>query len=73
MPLVRRNRAPIAAVLGVLLLLYLFLRSGGKPGDKIPSGTPPVVIVTVFEPERNNEMTERIKTNRRQYAEVRGA
>ena len=52
----------------------LFITSrifGGS--DRIPSGTPPVVIVTVVDPEKfSNEYIQEIKDNRVAYAKRNG-
>lgn len=42
-------------------------------GDGIPSGSPPVVIVTVLDPVRfNKEYIDGIKDNRIEYAKKHG-
>lgn len=64
-----------AIVLGVCALsAVIFIISrifGGSEG--IPSGTPPVVIVTVLDPDNyNKEYLQNIKENRIEYARKHG-
>ncbi|KAF2100102.1 glycosyltransferase family 34 protein [Rhizodiscina lignyota] len=73
-PFLRRNRLQTIALcaVGGFLLFFLVSKLFGSSPESIPSGTPPVVLVTVIEPERSHELSDKIKENRRQYAELHG-
>lgn len=62
--------------LGFLFLLYVLLgRSDSTPVSKakhVPSGSPPVVMVTVFNSEHGLEYKNTIKENRNSYAQLHG-
>lgn len=54
-------------------LLFHYVRFSDISADQIPSGTPPVVIVTVFDEQRmSEEYIQRIKANREDYAARHG-
>lgn len=55
----------IAALFFIVSALW-----GGK--GSIPSGTPPVVIVTVLDPSYNKEYIKNIQENRIEYAKKHG-
>lgn len=68
---------PLAILaLGILALLFLLSKvfggGGGHTKESIPAGTAPAVIVTVFDMDRNQELRDKIKTNREQYAKRHG-
>lgn len=62
--------------LGFLFLLYILLgRSESTPTSKakhVPSGSPPVVMVTVFNSEHGLDYKNTIKDNRNNYAQLHG-
>ncbi|KAH7319656.1 glycosyltransferase family 34 protein [Stachybotrys elegans] len=76
-PLLRRNRLKtiVGVLAGFVVLLYLLTRSG-KPApyqEYVPSGNPPVVIVTVVDSTKfNNVYLGTIKQNRELYAARHG-
>ena len=52
----------------IFLLSHIF---GGS--DRIPSGTPPVVVVTVLDPDNySKEYIDNVKENRIEYARKHG-
>jgi mannan polymerase II complex MNN11 subunit len=59
-----------------LLTLYLFFHyapSSGALVESVPPGTPPVVIVTVFDEQHmSKEYVQKIKANREDYATRQG-
>ena len=56
--------------MGAIIFIISQLFGGG---DGIPSGSPPVVIVTVLDPENyNKEYINNIKDNRLEYARKHG-
>ncbi len=72
--MLRRSRVQAVVVcacaVGVLIFLLHQLFGGG---DRIPSGTPPVVIVTVVDPDNySKEYINNIKDNRIEYARKHG-
>lgn len=72
--MLRRSRAKTIVLctcaLGVLLFLLSSILGGG---DGIPSGTPPVVIVTVLDTVGySKEYQDNVKENRIQYARKHG-
>lgn len=67
----RRVQNIALAVVGGIFFLFILSKLLGS-GQAIPSGTPPVVLVTTVEPERSQELSNKIKENRRQYAELHG-
>ena len=72
-PTVRRSRvqALVLSICGFGVLLFLLSRLFG--GDGIPSGTPPVVIITVLDPSHySKDYIENIKDNRIEYANKHG-
>jgi mannan polymerase II complex MNN11 subunit len=74
-PLLRgiRLRTVFLIGLGIVLVLVLLSRSGIKDGgERIPSGKPPVVIVTVIDQTYDTTYIERVKENREQYAALYG-
>ncbi|KAH8687860.1 galactosyl transferase GMA12/MNN10 family-domain-containing protein [Tricladium varicosporioides] len=73
-PLLRRSRVQaiiiFACAVGVILFFVSSLFGGS---ERIPSGTPPVVIVTVVDEDNyNKEYIENIKENRIEYAKKHG-
>lgn len=74
----RRGRMRTLALvcLGFLFLVYVFSgRSRSTPTAKakhVPSGSPPVVLVTVFNSEHGLEYKNTIKENRINYANLHG-
>lgn len=62
--------------LGFLFLVYVFSgRSRSTPTAKakhVPSGSPPVVVVTVFNSEHGLDYKNTIKENRINYAKLHG-
>lgn len=74
----RRNRlrTVVLALLGLAGLVYLFggfTRKADPYHEHVPSGTPPVVIVTVVDPmQYSNAYLETVEQNRRLYAERHG-
>ena len=62
--------------LGFLFFIYLLLgRSETTPTSKakhVPSGSPPVVMVTIFNSEHGLEYKNTIKENRLNYAQLHG-
>jgi mannan polymerase II complex MNN11 subunit len=78
--ILRRDRLRIVAggILAILGLLWVFgliggggSRSGSAAAALIGTG-PPVVIVTVFDPQAELGWVEKIKKNRDQYAKKHG-
>jgi mannan polymerase II complex MNN11 subunit len=73
-PIIRRSRIQ-AAVVGTLVvgsIIWLLSRLFGG-GDGIPSGSPPVVILTVVdEVNYSKEYIKMIKDNRIEYAKKHG-
>lgn len=58
-----------AAVLSAVLFIFSHIFGG----DRIPSGTPPVVIITVLDPQSySKEYISNIKDNRNEYARKHG-
>jgi mannan polymerase II complex MNN11 subunit len=59
-----------------IAVLYLLFRPHKKsklPAHRVPSGKPPVVVMTVFDDTNyNREYLEAIRENRVQYAEKHG-
>ncbi|KAL2257264.1 hypothetical protein VTK26DRAFT_413 [Humicola hyalothermophila] len=79
----RRTRTKLVALAGLafIALVYFLTRSGsggdtsggGVFGGRVPSGKPPVVLVTVLDEKRySREYLETVKENRRGYAERHG-
>ncbi|PVH89359.1 glycosyltransferase family 34 protein [Cadophora sp. DSE1049] len=73
-PMVRRSRVQAIALCACAVSAVIFILSqifGGS--ERIPSGTPPVVIVTVLNPELySKEYLNNIKDNRIEYAKKHG-
>lgn len=74
-PTIRRSRVKGIAItvcaVGFILFLITRLFAGG--GESIPSGTPPVVIVTVIDEQNYSKMyINDIKENRIEYAKKHG-
>lgn len=73
-PMLRRSRVQAIALGACAVGVVIFILSqilGG--GDSIPSGTPPVVIVTVLDHEKyGKEYIENVRENRIQYAAKHG-
>lgn len=79
LPLLRRGRAKIIALVGLvfIVVLYLLTRTGGRRhalARHTPSGKPPVVIVTVIDQAHHYppEYLDAVRENRIQYAEKHG-
>ncbi|MBE3043710.1 hypothetical protein IMZ48_14290 [Candidatus Bathyarchaeota archaeon] len=74
----RRGRKRTLGLIGVgfLFLLYVLLgRSESLPtskGKHVPSGSPPVVMITIFNSEHGLEYKNTIKENRLTYAQRHG-
>lgn len=77
LPLLRRTRLRLVLV-GVLAVIgVLYLLTGRKATDPyhehIPSGSPPVVIVTIVDPTQySTAYLKTIEQNRKDYAEKHG-
>jgi mannan polymerase II complex MNN11 subunit len=76
-PILRRlrKRTILFCFLGVVGLLYLLLgsKSGSPYREHVPSGNPPVVVVTVSDySEYSTSYLESIRNNREQYAKRHG-
>jgi mannan polymerase II complex MNN11 subunit len=72
--MLRRSRiqAIIVCVCAVGAVLFILSHLFGD-SDSIPSGTPPVVIVTVVDPESySKDYIDNIKENRIEYARKHG-
>lgn len=73
-PMLRRSRVQAAVLCALAVGTFIFIIHqlfGG--GDRIPSGTPPVVIVTVVDPDNySTEYINNIKDNRIEYARKHG-
>lgn len=77
-PLLRKARLRTVVLLLLALLGGLYLLSGSRRPDPyhehVPSGNPPVVIVTVVDPTIYSETyLKTIRENREQYAAKHGA
>ncbi|UNI16093.1 putative alpha-1,6-mannosyltransferase mnn11 [Purpureocillium takamizusanense] len=77
LPLLRRSRLKtIGLGLFVFLCIFYLLFGRSKPSpyhERVPSGTPSVVLVTVIDPTNwNNAYLSTIKENREQYAARHG-
>lgn len=73
LPMLRRSRVQVI-VLGLCALatfLFTISRILGS-SERIPSGTPPVVIVTVLDEHYSTEYLQTIKENRNAYAKEHG-
>lgn len=73
-PTLRRSRVQqgLIGVCALGVVLYIISRIFGG-SDRIPSGTPPVVIVTVLDPEGySKDYIQEIKENRIAYAKRHG-
>jgi len=73
-PMIRRSRiqAIFICVVALSAVLFIFSRIFGG-SDRIPTGTPPVVIVTVVDPGAySKEYIQNIKENRIEYAKKHG-
>lgn len=73
-PTIRRRRLQTIAIGAAILVgvIYIFSKIFGG-GDGIPSGTAPVVIVTVLDPEQYpKEYIENVRENRIEYARKHG-
>ena len=72
---IRRQRA-IGVVIFVasLIIFFLFLRttSSSEPSERIPTGTPEVVIVTLLDDSLSKSYIEKIRNNRDDYAARHG-
>jgi mannan polymerase II complex MNN11 subunit len=72
--MIRRSRVQTGVIGMCALGAIIFILSrifGGS--DRIPSGTPPVVIVTVLDPKAySREYIQNIKENRIEYAKRHG-
>jgi hypothetical protein len=74
-PMLRRSRVQAivlcACAVGAVIFILSQVLGGGS--ERIPSGTPPVVIVTVLDPESyNKDYINKIKENRIEYAKKHG-
>ncbi|SPO03409.1 related to alpha-1,2-galactosyltransferase [Cephalotrichum gorgonifer] len=74
----RRSRLRTVALIGVGFLFLLYLLRGKSTGTAkgttrhIPSGSPPVVIVTVVNYDNGMEYADVVKENRISYAKLHG-
>jgi mannan polymerase II complex MNN11 subunit len=73
--MLRRSRVQAivlcACAVGAVIFILSQVLGGGS--ERIPSGTPPVVIVTVLDPESySNDYINNIKENRIEYAKKHG-
>jgi mannan polymerase II complex MNN11 subunit len=74
----RRKRLKQGAVIacGALSIIFLIYRLfSSKPPmvyDRIPTGAPEVVIVTVLDPSMSEEYVATVKENRQDYAKRHG-
>ncbi|KAF2236538.1 glycosyltransferase family 34 protein [Viridothelium virens] len=74
-PLLRRQRLRNWGLLATLAVFTIFLLSrysGTGGSEKIPSGTPPCVIVTIIDQEAPSAFIRAIKDNRNDYAARHG-
>lgn len=75
LPWLRRSRLKTFALAGLGIVALLFILSkilGGGP-EGVPSGTPPVVIVTVLQSTGYSQTyLEGVKLNREAYAKKHG-
>ncbi|OLN92272.1 Alpha-1,2-galactosyltransferase [Colletotrichum chlorophyti] len=75
-PALRRSRLKIIALGALALLGFLYIVSGAlksPSGPRLPSGNPPVVIVTVLdETNYSKNYVQSIRDNRKQYAQLHG-
>ena len=72
--MLRRSRVQTivlcACAIGAVIFILLQITGGS---DRIPSGTPPVVIVTVLDPDNySKDYINNIKENRIEYAKKHG-
>ncbi|KAF2760555.1 alpha-1,6-mannosyltransferase subunit [Pseudovirgaria hyperparasitica] len=58
--------------LGIIAFVYFIASFSSESEERIPPGTPPAVIVTVFDPSADAVHTEQIKRNRISYAKKHG-
>lgn len=78
MTALRRGRMRTLGLIGLGFLIFLYVllgRSERTPTSKakhVPSGSPPVVMVTIFNSEHGLEYKNTIKENRLQYAQMHG-
>ena len=70
----RRERLKLGAILGcaVLVFFLLALKTFSSSVEKIPLGTPEVVVVTILDPDMSRQYADRIKENRQYYANQHG-
>ncbi|KAK2001848.1 galactosyl transferase GMA12/MNN10 family protein [Colletotrichum falcatum] len=75
-PFFRRSRLKIIAAGALFFLGFIYLLAGAlrsPSGPHVPSGKPPVVIVTVLDEENfSKTYLESIRDNRKQYAQLHG-
>ncbi|OHE97623.1 galactosyl transferase GMA12/MNN10 family protein [Colletotrichum orchidophilum] len=75
-PVLRRSRLKVIAAGALLFLGFIYLLSGAfksPRGPRVPSGDPPVVIVTVLDEVKfSNTYLASIRDNRKQYAQLHG-
>ena len=71
----RRKRLKQGAILCVVALLLILgvPKIFSSAADRIPPGTPEVVVVTVIDPALGEQYVERIKENRQNYVSRHGA
>lgn len=76
LPLLRRSRLRTLALMGlafVTLCFLIFGRRWGSASGHVPSGNPPVVIVTMFDSGAHpKEYITKLKENRKAYAAKHG-
>ncbi|MCJ1480497.1 hypothetical protein MMC06_000652 [Schaereria dolodes] len=70
----RRKQLQIGALLvcAALIVFYLVIKSFSSPSNRVPPGTPEVVIVTVLDSDMTKDYTEKIEENRGYYATKHG-
>ncbi|KAK1596126.1 galactosyl transferase GMA12/MNN10 family protein [Colletotrichum navitas] len=75
-PLVRRSRLKVIAAVALMFLGFIYLLAGflrSPSGPHLPSGEPPVVIVTVLDEDNySKSYLSGIRDNRKQYAQLHG-
>lgn len=71
--MLRRSRVQAIVLCACAVGAVIFILSQITGSDRVPSGTPPVVIVTVLDPDNySNDYINNIKENRIEYAKKHG-
>ncbi|KAF1811229.1 hypothetical protein P152DRAFT_459633, partial [Eremomyces bilateralis CBS 781.70] len=76
-PFLRKSKGQSIALLciGVVAAIWLLSNLFGGSGSskvRVPSGMPPVVVVTAFDPKEKDRWTQHIRRNREEYAKKHG-